>query len=56
VLTTSSPHHALERSQIKLSIHEERTVKLAGNGFYIGLFEDEFTSALPMIAQFPVRR
>lgn len=48
--------HALERDKVKLAVHEQGTVELVGNGLHIGLGQDEFTDALPMVAAFSLRR
>ena len=38
-----------------MSVHEQGTVELIGNALQIGLFQDELTDVLPMVATFPVR-
>jgi len=48
---SSSPRvHPLELNQVEFSIHEQCSVKLPRNDFHIGLFHDELTGVLPMIA------
>jgi hypothetical protein len=55
VEATAAPVQAFELDRIELAVHEEGAMKLTGEGLHIGLFQEKFTSPLPMRSDFLMR-